>query len=151
MGVIGVALAVAAPAGADPPTREPVTQTAVVVATDICAFPITVTAHQTGFAITGADGTSANYHLTEQDTFTANGHTLTSERFTFDVHFTLDSQGNVVHAYSTGQIVAVPLEQGVTFRAAGRFDFVAAGADFVLVPQSGGSHNQDAFCSALAG
>lgn len=151
MAVLGAALAVAAPAGADVPTRTPVTQTAVVVATDICAFPITVTAHQQGFAITAADGTSATYHLTEQDTFSANGHSLTSEPSTFDIHFTLDSQGNFVHAYSTGQIVAVPLEQGVTFRAAGRFDFVTAGADFVVVPESGGSHHQDVFCSVLAG
>ena len=55
-----------------------------------------------------------------------------------------------MHAISTGQIIVVPVEPGVTFRAAGRFDFVTAGEDFVVVPESGGSQNQDAFCDALA-
>ena len=117
---------------------------------DICGFPITVVSHQDGFATTSADGRRTTVHITEQDVFTANGTTLESKPFTFTIHQLRDADGQVLHAISTGQIIVVPVEPGVTFRAAGRFDFVTAGADFVVVPESGGSQNQDAFCAALA-
>ena len=89
-------------------------------------------------------------HITEQDVYTANGTTLQSEPYTFNIDILRDADGNNVHAISTGQIIVVPVEPGVTFRAAGRFDFVTAGSDFVVVPESGGSQNLDAFCAALA-
>jgi hypothetical protein len=127
----------------------PITQTIVSVVNDLCDFPITVSSEQTGFQITAADGTSAMLHITEQDTFSADGNTLTGLPYTFNIHVTFDAEGNLQHAYSTGQIVVVPIERGVTFRAAGRFDFATASGDFVAVPESGGSQNQDAFCSAL--
>lgn len=89
-------------------------------------------------------------HITEQDVYTANGTTLQSEPYTFNIDILRDADGNNLHAISTGQIIVVPVEPGVTFRAAGRFDFVTAGSDFVVVPESGGSQNLDAFCAALA-
>ncbi|HEX6149635.1 hypothetical protein [Nocardioides sp.] len=75
---------------------------------------------------------------------------LHSKPFTFTIHILRDVEGEILHAISTGQIIVVPVEPGVTFRAAGRFDFVTAGEDFVVVPESGGSQNRDAFCAALA-
>jgi len=146
---LGAALAVAAPARAEAPTRIPVAQTVVSTDSNICGFPMDITSVQTGFAIISADVTAASFHLTEQDTFTANGNSVTSAPSHFAIHFTLDAQGNFVHAYSTGQMIVVPLPGGVTFRAAGRVDF-ATSPGFAAVPESGGSQNLDAFCAALA-
>ena len=109
-----------------------------------------VVSHQRGFEITSADGTRTTVHVTEQDAFSANGVTLQSAPFTFTIHIRRDAAGQTLQAISTGQIIVVPVEPGVTFRAAGRFDFVTAESDFVVVPESGGSQNQDAFCAALA-
>lgn len=117
---------------------------------DVCGFSITVVSHQRGFEITSANGRRTTVHITEQDLFTANGVTLRSRPFTFTIHFRRDADGQTLHAISTGQIIVVPVAPGVTFRAAGRFDFVTADADFVVVPESGGSRNQNAFCAALA-
>jgi len=141
----------AAPAYADSPVKESFDETtAPFEVSDICGFPIMVVSHQRGFAITSADGTRTTVHVTEQDAFTANGVTLQSKPFTFTIHILPDAEGQTLQAISTGQVIVVPVEPGVTFRAAGRFDFVTAGSDFVVVPESGGSQNQDAFCAALA-
>jgi hypothetical protein len=145
VGVVG-----ASPAHAGKPLKEYFDDTgAPFEVSDVCGFPITVDSHQRGFAITSADGSRTLVHVTEQDAFSANGTTLQSKPFTFSIHILRDANGDVLHAISTGQIIVVPVEPGVTFRAAGRFDFVTAGEDFVVVPESGGSQNQDAFCDAL--
>ena len=154
-GAAAIALAVgvvgAAPAHAGKPLKEYFDETAPPFeVSDVCGFPITVDSHQRGFTTTSADGRRTLVHVTEQDAFSANGTTLQSKPFTFSIHILRDANGDVLQAISTGQIIVVPVEPGVTFRAAGRFDFVTAGADFVVVPESGGSQNLDAFCDALA-
>jgi hypothetical protein len=145
-----LAFAPMAPASADKPVKESFDDTTPFEVSDPCGFPISIVSHQRGFAITSADGRRTIVHITEQDVFTANGATLQSEPFTFTIHILRDAAGNTLQAISTGQIIVVPVEPGVTFRAAGRFDFVTAGSDFVVVPESGGSQNLDAFCAALA-
>lgn len=145
-GVLGAT----APAHAGQPVKESFDDTTPFEVSDPCGFPITVLAHQRGFTLTSADGSRTRVHITEQDVYTANGTTLQSEPYTFNIDILRDADGNNVHAISTGQIIVVPVEPGVTFRAAGRFDFVTAGSDFVVVPESGGSQNLDAFCAALA-
>lgn len=146
VGVVG-----AAPGHAGKPLKEYFDDRAAPFeVSDICGFPITVDSRQRGFTITSADGRRTLVHVTEQDAFSANGTTLQSKPFTFSIHIRRDANGDVLHAISTGQIIVVPVEPGVTFRAAGRFDFVTAGSDFVVVPESGGSQNQEAFCDALA-
>jgi hypothetical protein len=154
-GVAALALASgvlsAGPAYAKGPVKDYFDETAPpFVISDVCGFPVTVVSHQRGFGITSADGRRTTVHITEQDAFTANGVTLQSKPFTFTIHVRRDAEGQIIQAISTGQIIVVPVEPGVTFRAAGRFDFVSADADFVVVPESGGSQNQDAFCAALA-
>jgi len=131
------------------PVKESFDDTTPFEVSDPCGFPIAVLAHQRGFTITSADGSQTKVHVTEQDVYTANGATLRSEPYTFNIDILRDADGNNVHAISTGQIIVVPIEPAVTFRAAGRFDFVTAGSDFVVVPESGGSQNLDAFCAAL--
>ncbi len=160
MGILGrraAALALAAgllaagPAHAGKPVKEYFEDTTAPFAnSDICGFPIMIVSHQRGFEITSADGRRSTVHITERDVFTANGATLRSKPFTFTIHVLRDSAGTTLHAISTGQIIVVPVEPGVTFRAAGRFDFVTADSGFVVVPESGGSQNRKAFCAALA-
>lgn len=141
----------AAPAHAEKPVKEYFDDTsAPFEISGICDFPLTVLSRQVGYAITSADGRRTTVHITEQDAFTANGATLQSEPFTFTIHVLRNADGTVVQAISTGQIIVVPIGPGVTFRAAGRFDFVTADSDFVVVPEAGGSQNQSAFCAALA-
>jgi hypothetical protein len=148
---LGATVATAGPAIAEKPTREFVSVTNTVVLDDLCEFPVTLTAVLSGYGTFSADGGTEFYHVTEEDTFTANGKTLTSLPYTFDLHATLDEDGNYEHFITTGQVVVVPVSQGVTFRAAGRFDFIDHGdVEFVWVPDSGTSMNQDAFCAALA-
>jgi hypothetical protein len=147
-GAVGIG---ATPANAEAPEIEHFDDSNTLVTEDICDFPITVTYEQTGFAITSADGTQVVVHVTERDVFSANGNTLESLPYTFTIHITTDADGETLHAYATGQIIVVPIEDGVTFRAAGRFDFVTAEGDIVVVPETGGSQNLDAFCEALAG
>jgi hypothetical protein len=139
------------PAHASHPVKEYFDDTSLPFeVVDICGFPITVVSRQQGFSVVSADGSRTDVHVTEQDTFSANGATLQSRPFTFSIHILRDSDGNALQAISTGQVIVVPVEPGVTFRAAGRFDFLTAGTDYVVVPESGGSQNQDAFCAALA-
>ena len=148
---LGAVVATASPAAAEKPTRVIATQSSTNVIDDICAFPVTVTSVLNGYVTYSADGSTEFYHVNEQDTFTANGKTLTSAPYTFDLHATLDEAGNYTHIISTGQALVVPIAPGVTFRAAGRFDYINHGdVAFVWVPDSGMSKNQDAFCAALA-
>lgn len=154
--VTGLALAAVAawvapaPAQAARPDKYPVFLSGPVVQDGICDFPITIDGTQTGFAITSSDGVTTRGHLTEQDTFSANGKTLTSLPYTYNVVFTQDTDGNFTSFISSGVMVVVPISQGVTFHAAGRFDFIAAGVEFAVTPDAGGIQNLDAFCAALA-
>jgi hypothetical protein len=151
---LGAAAASAAPASADRPDKYPVELSGPVVQDGICDFPIRIDGTQTGFAITYSDGVTTRGHLTEQDVFTAegaSGPTLTSRPYTYNVVFTQDADGNYTSFISSGVMVDVPLPQGGTFHAAGRFDFIAGGVQFAVRPDSGGIHNLDAFCAALAG
>jgi hypothetical protein len=147
---LGATVVMAAPASARPPTRTHSTSTDTFKVEGICDFPLTDTETATVTRTTSADGSSVKTHVVEQDTFSAHGHTLASRPYTFNVHWTFDADGNLVSAVSTGQIIAVPIERGVTFHAAGRFDYVHVGFHFVVVPESGSSKNQAAFCAALA-
>jgi hypothetical protein len=147
---LGASLAMPATASAGPPTREHSTSTSTFEVNDICDFSLQDTEKATVTRTTSSDGTSVKAHVAEQDTFSANGHRLRSRRYTFNVHWTFDTGGNLVSAVSTGQVIEVPITRGVTFHAAGRFDYVHVGFHFVVVPESGSSKNQAAFCAALA-
>jgi hypothetical protein len=147
---LGATIALTAPASARPPTRTHSTSTDTFTVEGICDFPLTDTETATVTRTTSADGSSVKTHVVEQDTFSAHGHTLASRPYTFNVHWTFDADGNLLSAVSTGQIIEVPIERGVTFHAAGRFDYLHTGFHFVVVPESGSSKNQAAFCAALA-
>jgi hypothetical protein len=153
-----VALAVAAltapMASAAAPTVTQFNTTATSVAKGLCSFDVSVTSVLNG---TEKDYTDQNGNLTriafnfvEQDTFSANGHQLVGDPFRNLEQLLFDSSGNVTHVYEAGVIERVPLPGGSVFLSAGRLDFVAHGATFLITPDTGLSGNLDAFCGALA-
>ena len=148
---LGLAGAPLSSASADPPTREDLgSLTVITVLNDLCGFPVTNTSTQTGFVITSADGLTRKYSVVEQDSFSANGKTLDGLPYSFNLFLHFDADGNITSFWATGVTVRVPISQGVTFRAAGRLNFLNATEDFAWEPDFGGSQNHDAFCAALA-
>jgi hypothetical protein len=151
---LGTTAVLAQPAAAVEPTREPIDETTIFVATDICSFPVTITATLVGTETTFYDQSGAvtriQIHVVEQDVFTANGETLTGLPFTFNIRV-LFEDGEVTHVYASGLVERVPLPDGTVFLSAGRLDFAAhPGSDFRIVPDVGRSGDVAAFCAALA-
>lgn len=145
----------AASATADTPTKTTTTETFSDVLTDVCAFPVTVesTLTTTAIALTDKSGTliRLQLHVVEQDVFSANGTSLTSEPYTFNQQIIFDPTGDAVHAYASGVVMRIPLPDGSVFFSAGRLDFVEFGGQFALTPSVGVSGDITAFCAALAG
>ena len=152
-----VATAVLAPAAAaDPPTRTTFSGvTFSSVLSGVCAFNVNVDSTVSGTEIDFVDRsgnlTEAYVHQVEQDTFAANGKTLTGLPYTFNLHVLFDSSGNVTHIFAEGLVETIPLPDGTLFISAGRVDFVDhPGATFLLSPDEGNPGNVAGFCAALA-
>jgi hypothetical protein len=121
----------------------------------LCAFPIAVSATGSGTEIDFFDNSGAltriQLHVTEETTFSANGTSLTTVPFTYNISVDFDASGNISEVSVTGIIARVPLPDGSLFISAGRVDIVARGfPQFVLTPDAGGTVNLDRFCAALA-
>ena len=131
------------PAAAIEPTRVPIDDTVISEVTDICSFPVTITATivgtETTFYDQNGEVTRQQIHVVEQDVFTANGETLTGLPYTFNLQI-LFEDGEVTHIYASGVVARVPLPDGTVFLSAGRLDFVAhPEAEFRIVPDVGRS------------
>jgi len=121
----------------------------------VCPFDVDVVSVVSGFEIDYFDNagniTKAQIHQTEQDTFSANGKTLTGIPYTFNLTFSIDSSGNVTAAIATGVVSKVPLPDGSLFVSAGWSNFVNhPGVSFLLSPDRGAQGNVAGFCAALA-
>lgn len=159
--VLAVAAAVAflAPiAVADQPTKVQIvngTLSGTLSAGAGCAFDIQVQSLVNGTykAFVDKNGVliKEQYHLVEQDTFSANGNVLTGVPFTFNVTWLHDSAGNITNVFADGVMEKVRLPDGSLFISAGRVDFVAHGfPSFMLTPDHGATVNLEGFCAALA-
>jgi len=155
VGAVAVAATVfAASAGAVPPVTSDQVFASTNDLTGVCPFTIRVDSEGTGresdFYDHDGTQTGALIHVVEQDVFTANGKTLQSLPYTFELHFD-GAPPNFAHIYSTGIVSRIPLPDGRTFLSAGRVDFVAhPGAGFLLTPDVGRSGNVAGFCAALS-
>jgi hypothetical protein len=90
-------------------------------------------------------------HATEQDTFSANGKSLTGTPYTFNIDVFIDDSGNPIGLFNEGVLGRVRLPDGSQFIAAGRIDFAAQGfPNFSFTPDAGGVVNLDGLCAALA-
>jgi hypothetical protein len=145
----------ARPAAATEPTREPFgPDTDTFVVEDLCSFPVTITEISSGTVTAFLDQNGAltrlHFYAVEQDTFTANGKSLTGLPYTFNLDV-LFEDGEVTHIYARGLGERVPLPDGSVFLSAGRVDFAAhPGSMFIIVPDVGRSGNVAALCAALA-
>jgi hypothetical protein len=122
---------------------------------DLCPFKIETSGKtvgiETDFYDKNGNIVKSEGRVTEQDTYFANGKTLTSLEYHYNFQFLYDSAGNPIHMYVNGVAVKVPLPGGGLFIAAGRSDFAAhPGATFILVPDHGHATNIAGFCAALA-
>jgi hypothetical protein len=153
---VGFSVAVMTPAVvASPPTKVELTFTDTNPMTGVCPFGVTVDSNVKLTLLQFVDGSGAitrwNGHVDEQDTFSANGKSLTSRPFTFGLTATFDSTGAFTHFIEHGVLARVPLPDGSVFLAAGRVDFVLHGSPpFSFTPDSGTSGNVAGFCAALA-
>jgi hypothetical protein len=140
---------------ADKPAKSEFTVAGEYDFIDVCTFIVHI---DTNLNITETDFFSQDgalvrikNHITEQDTFTANGKMLVGIPFTFNVELLFDSNGNLTHLYATGVIEKVPLPDGGHFFSAGRVDFAAHGfPEYLLSPDKGNPGNIDGFCEALS-
>jgi hypothetical protein len=152
--VVLTPLAFTGTAAAVPPTIEPVEFTDTFVVTDICDFPVEITATATGtqmiFTDEAGNVTRIHLHLTEQDVFRANDKSLTGIPYTFNIDVIFED-GEVTHVFASGVGERIVLPDGTLFLSAGRLDFAAhPGSDFRIVPDVGRSGDVAAFCAALA-
>jgi hypothetical protein len=117
--------------------------------TDVCGFPIAVTSTVMYFSstVTFPSGKQrATLHATEVDEFTANGVTLTSDRYTYNLQ--LYGENYVISEEdASGVVVRVPLPDGTVFFSAGR---TAPLTGFALTPDVGRSGDVAAFCAAFS-
>ena len=136
----------AAPGG----NRTPVDQEGTFVVNDLCAFPVTISAHVVGSQTIVETGNGSIYrsHLVETDVFSANGNSVEGS-YPFEIQATFDQEGNIVKAFQTGVIVRIPLPNGETFQVSGRADNLNALTDYISAPTHGVARNLDALCAYL--
>jgi hypothetical protein len=158
MAVVSVtagALAIAPAAAVSQPTTSYPVHHVSAVLTDVCAFPVTVEGDSPGTERDFFDENGSliriEVHATEQDTFSANGKSLTGEPYTFNIRILLDSTGAIAHAFFDGVVEKVVLPDGSLFLAAGLVDFAAHGfPEALIAPDKGTSGKVEGFCAALA-
>lgn len=150
------AVGVSAPTAlAAKPTKTDFTFNMSDVLTDVCSFPVNIVATGSGFDTEFFDSSGVLVriyeHISERDTYTANGKTLVGLPFTFNIEYLLDSSGTMTNILADGIVEKIPLPDGSLFISAGRLDFTAhPGASFILTPDKGHSGNLAAFCAALS-
>ena len=140
---------------ADKPAKYEFSFSAYSELTDVCPFTVGIDIVGNVTAIDFFDNSGAlirsNWHLVEQDTFSANGKSLAGIPYTVNLEWFYDSGGNVTSNIGVGVYEKVPLPDGSLFISAGRADFVDhPGVNFLLSPDKGNSGNVEAFCAALA-
>jgi hypothetical protein len=145
-------LAVASTAAATAPVRTHGELHNHYTLVGVCDFPIAVDSYTSRDRIRFYDesGTPTMFilHDTEQDTFSANGKTLTGEPYTFTWQVLFEN-GVPTAAHVNGRVEKLILPDGTLYLAAGRIDWLAhPDEDFLITPDQGGlTGDIDAFCA----
>lgn len=144
---------VPAVAGAGKPEKFSFDATVNLTVTTICPFPVDLTysfrGHEVDFFDESGALVSANTHVTEQDTFSANGKTLVGESFTFNIFWSFEGD-DAVGIVSRGVAEKVRLPNGKLFLSAGVIDFLAQGVLFSVMTDPGRTGDIEGFCAALS-
>jgi hypothetical protein len=152
---VAAATVFASAASAAEPTISTYSVTGTATLSGVCSFDVSVTANVTVTEIDyfNADGSLDRiyFHTVEQDTFSANGKSITGEPYTGNSEILFDSTGAVTHIYGAGVAERIVLPDGTFFLSAGRSDFINhPEASFLLSPDVGHSGDVAAFCAALS-
>jgi hypothetical protein len=141
--------AVSAAAATGPPNRFTTPDQTTTL--NVCDFDVTVTIHQENavmfFYDADGDLTMLLNHVTEQDTFSANGKTLVGDPYVYNFQVLFDANGDVTHIYASGIAEKLVFPNGTVFLSAGRIDWVTHDVSFLLAPDVGVSGDVDAFCA----
>ena len=140
--MLGAAVFVATASAAPPVKTEFSNETFSYVMTGVCPFDVDVDSVVSGFEIDFFDQAGnivkAQIHQVEQDTFSANGKTLTGIPFTFNLTLPIRQQRRPDGDIATGVTEKVALPDGSLFVSAGWFNFADhPGVDFLLSPDRG--------------
>ena len=140
-------------AAAGPPTKVSFDAPFTDTVTGICSFPLDLTGSfrgtETDFFDQSGELVRAHIHVVEQDTFSANGKSLTGEPFTFNIFLSFED-GEVTAVLARGVAEKIRLPNGKLFLSAGVIDFLAQGVDFSIRTDHGVTGDIDALCAALA-
>ena len=118
----------------------------------ICASPVALTWTLSNWSSTeffdrNGNPTSTHWKFFEQDTFTGPQLTLTGDKYSLEVVWTYDSDGEVTHVYGDGVLEKLALPGGHGFWiSVGRGDFVSS---LPLEPEVGHTPDIAALCAAL--
>jgi hypothetical protein len=140
-------------AAANTQTNSPFDFTFTGTVSNICTFPITFSNHLTGVRIKLFDNNGVLvkkiFQVTEQDSFTANGVTLTSNPYNFSWQF--GYQDGVLTseiAYGVAEMFVLP--GGSVFVSAGVIDFIAQETGGSITPDPGHTGDIAALCAAFS-
>jgi hypothetical protein len=154
--IIALAIAAAIPpssAAAGKPEKFSFDFTTSATVTTFCPFPVDITSsvqgHEVDFFDESGALVSAITHITEQDTFSANGKTLVGDPFRFNILWSFEGD-DAVGIVALGVAEKVRLPDAKLFLSAGVLDFLAQGVDFSLRTDPGRTGDIDAFCAALS-
>jgi hypothetical protein len=152
---LGVLAVSASAALATPPQKSQVSVDTTYQITDVCSFPFSIDSHADIFAIHYFDKNGALIriynHVTEKDTFHANGKTLVGLPFVFDINALFASDGTMTSLTAIGVVEKVRLPDGRLFLSVGWVDYLAhPDAQFILTADRGLSGNIPALCAALS-
>lgn len=147
--------ALAGTASAATPVRMPFDITGIpATLSGVCSFDVSVLSNEQGTTIVWFDANGVPTHVvqptTEQDTFSANGKTVTGLPYTFELNVLFDASGNPTHIYSSGEVERIVLPDGTLFLSAGRTDFINHPGGFVISPDEGHPGDVAALCAALS-
>ena len=119
----------------------------------VCSFPLSLTIHETGTRIRFFDESGALvkalFRITEQDTISANGKTLTGDPYSFSLQI-LYENGEITGFVTRGVQEKLLLPDGTLFLSAGVIDFIAQGVDLSFIADEGVTGDIDALCAALS-
>jgi hypothetical protein len=151
--VIGVVMAFGPYAEASGPLIVSFDRTFLFSLEGVCSFPLDVTDHLVGTRIRFRDETGALvkdiFYDQEQDTFSANGKSVTGEPYNFAVVITYEN-GEITSNVATGVAERIVLPDGTVFLSAGVIDFLAQGVGASLFTDPGVTGDIEALCAALS-
>jgi len=120
----------------------------------VCSFDVAITTNVSGTEIDyfNADGTlnRVYLHTVEQDTFSANGKSITGEPYATNAELLVDATGAITNIYASGVVERLVLPSGTLFLSAGRIFLSHPDVTFNLSPDVGNPGDVAAFCAALS-